>query len=376
VRDGILLVSDVPVSESSPAAWRLQAYARRLSARGGGLLLCPGPVGLVDLGPGVRQVPVDTPPGLSSDRRAALVSDLLGLVLERNAPRLVHTFGVEVAVPAVLHRPRSGRRAHLVIEPGVLPSQAMRDKDPELAPTRLVDLVALEDKTLSRADALVSSTMTETSTLVRRGLDSERIHLLPRPVVDLGLDEPVPAMPNLVAWVDGEPWTAWRTLLDAVSRLHCPWRLTLLAGPGTPVAAIEQHARWTRSTEKLTIVRDLSLENLAARLQSARAVVCVFDETRSVQAGSVVPEAALLARAARRRVVGPDLPALRAHAGPALYAHEAGADGLARALESILSDPQVAAWSEEAEAFAHAVGLEAFEMRLDALWDSVGGEDG
>jgi pantoate kinase len=67
---------------------------------------------------------------------------------------------------------------------------------------------------------------------------------------------------------------------------------------------------------------------------------------------------------------------LRAHAGPALYAHEAGADGLARALESILSDPQVAAWSEEAEAFAQAVGLEAFETRLDALWDSVGGEDG
>ena len=375
---GVVVATDASFSDLGPDRWRVESFARALGAHGGGILVCPGTPD-APLPEGVAHCAVDAAPGLSAERRVGALSAALSALLEATRPAVVHVDALEAASPVALARPRSGRAAALVVEPGVLPSQALRDRTPDLAPSRLEDLVALEDKILARAAQVVAHAFVETATLMKRGVDQARLCVLPPPSPVFEELEPPPALANLVAWVDGEPWCAWPVLLDALARVRRPWRMTLLVGPGAPVAAIEQHARWARIAERVALVRDLSSDNLAARLQGAQLVVGALSETRAVQAGALVPPAALLACAARRRLVAPALGPVHAHAGPALVAQGAGghdAETLSRIIEDALDAPEASLWTEEAERFAAAHGDEARTRALISLWRGHLAEDG
>jgi len=375
---GVVVATDAAFSDLGPGRWRVESFVRALAARGGGTLVCPG-IPDAPLPEGVVQCTVAMAPGLAAERRVGALSGALSALLETTNPALVHVDALEAASPVALARPRSGRSPALILEPGVLPSQALRDRTPQLAPGRLEDLVALEDKILARSAQVVAHAFAETATLMKRGVDPARVCVVPPPSPLLGTLEPPPALANLVAWVDGEPWCAWPVLLDALARVRRPWRTTLLVGPGAPVAAIEQHARWAQIAQRLTLVRDLSAESLAARLQGAHLVVSALKETRAVQAGALVPPAALLACAARRRLVAPALAPLHAHAGPALVAPAGGghdAESLSRIIEDALDAPEASLWTPEAERFAAANDDQARTRALISLWRGHLAEDG
>ena len=375
---GVVVATDASFSDSGPGRWRVESFTRALAAVGGGTVVCAG-TPESPLPEGVVHVPIDTAPGLSTERRVGALSDALFALLESAPPVLVHVDALEAASPVALARPRRGRSIALVLEPGVLPSQALRDRTPNLAPRRLEDLVALEDRLLARAAQVVAHAFVESATLTKRGVEPARLCVLPAASPLLGDLEPPPELAHLVAWVDGEPWCAWPVLLDALARVRRPWRATLLVGPGAPIAAIEQHARWARLTERVALVRDLSNESLAARLQGARLVVGALNETRAVQAGALVPNAALLSRAARRRLVAPALGPVHAHAGAGLVAHAAGghdAETLSQIIEDALDAPEASLWTEEAERFAAAHGDEVRTRALISLWRGHLAEDG
>ncbi len=362
-----VLISEVHAHGTDLEAARVRRRASLLARTGGGVLVSPVLAGERVLYPGLRHRPIRVAPGLSPDALAAEVAERVGDVLDDLRPHLVHAMGVSCAIPALLRR-RGGCR--IVIEPGLLPSQWLRDHEPKLPPERLSDMVALEDRTLARADAVVARSMIEGATLVQRGVSHERIHTA-LDGVPLGVDAgDAPDLPNVIYIGDTAPWSGHRVPLDGLARVHRPWRLTVVVPPEAPAGTFEAQARALRVAERLTVSRDASFENLVSRLRGAAVVICPLLHTRATEAGGVLPEAALWALAAGRPLVASELPIVRTYAGAAARYFEPGdAERLAEHLRVLLSDPMARhALADAAVAVAGTLEWGATERPVADLW--------
>lgn len=333
----VLLVADHPVPAWDGDAIRIRHRVELCARRGGGAVFAPGTVSAPFLVPGVRHIRADVPPGADIEHREALVAEQVGAFIDRQRPRVVHAFGIRAAIPALM-RARQGLR--VAVEPGRMPSHRLRAVLPPLPPDRLEELVALEDKALARADAVVARSPVEAAHLARRGVPAERLWTVTDglPVPDAG-DHPLPDLPILTAVVAHAPDEAAELILRALARLKHPWRLTIL-GPGDWSTGNTEHlARRLDIDHRVTFAR---LDGDAPlRVAGARAVVCGLPWGRSVQAGAVVPEAVLWALACRRPVVAPDVPLVRGYAGPAAqyYAHD-DVNALRETLRALLDAPE------------------------------------
>jgi hypothetical protein len=235
-----VVVSEVYAHGTGLDAARVRRRAALLARTGGGVLISPVIGGERVLYPGLRHHPLRVAPGLSAEALSAEVAARTGEVLDALRPRLVHAIGVSTAVPALLRR-RGGVR--VVVEPGLLPSQWLRDHEPKLPAERLTDMVGLEDRTLARADAVVARSLIEGATLVARGVAHERIHTA-LDGVPIGVEAgPPPDLPNVLYIGDAAPWSGHRVPLDALARVHAPWRLTVVTPADAPGGLFEAQAR-------------------------------------------------------------------------------------------------------------------------------------
>lgn len=373
MRGGRVLLAEVRWGGTGLDAARLARRALLLSRTGGGTLISPAVGDERVLFPGVRHRAVPVTPGASPEHLSAEVAERAGDLLDELRPSLVHCLGLSCAVPAVLRR-RAGTR--VIVEPGLMPSQRLRDREPRLPAERLLDVVAVEDKTLSRADAVVARSMIEAATLVQRGVATERLFTSPDGV-PLGVSTGAPPDLPHVLWLgDLGPESGWRVPLDAMARLKRPWRLTMLTPADAPAGQIEARARALHVHERVTVSRDDSLDNLGARLDGAAIVVCSLLHTRGTETGAVLPEAVLWGLAARRPLVAADLPVVRAYAGGAArYFPPGDAGTLATHLAALLGDAALRAdLAAEAARVAAALDWEETERTVADLWSGAGGD--
>jgi glycosyltransferase involved in cell wall biosynthesis len=366
----IAIVTDLPLPGPGLDATRALHRASLLASRGGGVVIAPaGPEGPITT-PGILHRTVEVAPGLSADRRAEAVTEQVGPLLDRIRPSVVHAFGVPLAVPALL-RARGGVRT--VVEPGVTPSQLLRDLQPDTPAVRLADLVELEEKTLARADAVVARSPVEAATLVKRGVPTDRIWTARDGLPARDEVEDAPSeLPQIVMVGDLAPWSGWELLLTALARIKLPWRLTILLPSETSGAPITLRARALRLESRVRVVVDEP--DVAVRVAGGQLVVCPIVPTRAVLAGSVVPEGALWALACRRPLIAADVPVVRAYAGAAArYFEAANAGALATALRAALGEPDLRAELVErgAEVRQTLAGDEADRTVLD-LWNHLG----
>ncbi len=338
MKSPVLIVADVAVPAYGADAIRVRHRAGLLARRGGGALLAPHASGGPLMIPGIRHLDPGVAPGADVEHVEAQVAERVGPAIDELGPRVVHAFGIRAAVPALLRR-RHGVR--VVLEPGRTPAHRLRDSRPDIPPTRLQDLVDLEDNTLARADAVIARSALEAATLVKRGVRSDRVWTVPDGLPVPG-DEvrPLPDLPQLVAVVGHAPDDAAHLVLHAVSRLSQNWRLVLIGPPDWSTGNTEHRARALKVDHRVAYAR--LDEDAELRVAAAQLVVCGLPYGRAVQAGAVVPEAALWAMACRRPLVAPDLPAMRAYAGGAAryYDHD-DAGELAAALDALLGDPEM-----------------------------------
>lgn len=331
----VLLLADEPLPAWSADAIRIRHRAELLARRGGGALFAPASAEGPLLVPGVNHHRAAAPPGADIEHREALIAEQAGAVIDRLRPTLVHAFGIRAGVAALM-RARHGLK--VVVEPGRTPSQRMRAIEPPLPPSRLEELVALEDKCLARADAVIARSPVEAAHLAQRGVRTDRLWTVTDglPLPDVGA-HPLPDLPMLTAVVAYAPDAAAELILRALSRLKHPWRLTLLGPADWSTGNTEHTARALEVDHRVTYAR---LDGDAPhRVAGAQAVLCGQPWDRSVQAGAIVPEAVLWALACRRPVVAPDVPVVRAYAGAAAryYAHD-DIDALREAARGLLDD--------------------------------------
>ncbi len=370
---GRVLVGEALLTGTGLEAARLHRRAALLSRTGGGTLISPVVGDERVLSPGVRHVPVRVAPGLTHENLVAEVADAVGALLDAARPKLVHCMGVSSGVPAVLRR-RPGAR--VVIEPGILPSQWLRDHQPKLPAERLLDMVSVEDKTLARADAVIARSMIEAATLVQRGVPHEKVYTSPDGV-PIGVQTgAAPDLPHVLWLGDMAPWSGWAVPMDALARLKRPWRLTLVTPPDAPAGQMEAHARALRVSDRVTVSRDDSMENIISRLDAASVVVCSMLHTRCTETGGVIPESVLWALAAGRAIVASDLPVVRTYAGAAArYFPPGDAGTLATQLEALLGSPDARdTLVEHGVRTAAALDWAETERTIADVWAEVPGD--
>ncbi|MCA9541675.1 MAG: glycosyltransferase, partial [Myxococcales bacterium] len=307
------------------------------------------------------------------DRREADVADRAGPLLDQINPQVVHAFGVRVAVPALL---RSRHGVKVIIEPGATPAQRLRDALPDTPPARLEDLVALEDNTLQRADAVIARSAVEAATLNRRGVRPERIWTVPDGLPVSGLEQPVPDLPQLALITGHHADDAVATTLRALSRVARPWRLTIIGPADWSTGAAEARARALKVMHRVAFAR---LDELAeARILGAQVVISALPRGRAVEAGGIVPEGALWAVACGRPLVAPNLPAVRVYAGGAAHYYDPDDPGaLATAIVAVLDDANLrASLAERAAEQRFALSWDAADAMVADLWATLAAASG
>ncbi len=368
MRGGVVLISDTPLPGHGLEAERLRHRIQLLARHGGGVVLAPAGDGAEALVPGVRHIPLEVAPGLRWDARERAVADQAGPHLDRIRPKLVHCEGIRPAVQAVMRR-LSGLK--VVIEPGVTPAQRLRDLDPEAPPKHLRELVAIEDKTLAMADAVVARSPVEAATLVKRGVVPERLWSVrdgPPRVREPG---PLPDLPHVVYIGDLGPWSGWGALLNALSRLARPWRLTVVVPFEVSTGVVEHRARALKIADRVAYA-DLD-EDTEERVRTAQILVHPALDTRTVLAGSLAPECALWAIAAERPLIASELPSVRAYAGAAAcYVAPGDAGEIAKALARLLAEPDARrALAAASAAQRPSLNWDTADAVLSDLWSSL-----
>lgn len=332
-----VLAAAEPIDGYSAGSVRLQHRVGLMARRGGGLLVAPwgreGPVLL----PGVRHIDPHLAPGMAHDARVHVLSDLLAAQLDAGRYRVAHVMGVQLGIPAVMRRRRGLK---VLIEPGATPAQRFRDLLDDVRPPQLEELVAIETKTLARADAIIARSPVDAATLGKRGVGPERLWTVPDglPVVD-GITAP-PDLPHIAYVFGGTSRTGVDTVLEAMARLPGAWRLAILRADEGPVGLGESYAKQLKIGHRVSWGR---LDDTGpGRIAGAQIVVCAPQVGRVVEAGGWVPDAALWALAAGRALVAPELPAVRAVAGGAARYYDPDDPGaLALAINELLVEPEV-----------------------------------
>jgi glycosyltransferase involved in cell wall biosynthesis len=362
-RTEVLLVAADPVPGVDPEARRILHRADCLAHHGGGAVLAPGH-GRIMLA-GIHHLPFDLPPGATPAHREAAIGEALRIHLPRLKPRIVHCFGVHLAVPALLH---SWKGNKVLLEPGLTPAQRLRDETPPLPRDRIADLVSLEDRCIARADAIIAHSATEAATLVRRGARSDKVWTIRDGVPEVP-QTPLPDMPHLLFVGDLGPFSGWQVLVHALMRIKRPWRATFVLGRGKS-AELERRITHARLGRRISFAR---LEDLEPRLAAARIVVCPAEIGRPLTSGAWVPQAVLWALGAGRALIAPDLQVIRSYAGPAArYFEPSHVGSLAEAIDGLLARPV------EAERLAHRAQSQArlcnwrdAETAIRSLWTEL-----
>jgi len=365
VAEFVLVAAD-PVDGHSAESIRLQHRVGLLARRGGGLLVAPwgreGPVLL----PGIRHVNPHLPPGMGQEAKVHQLSDVLSAQLDASRYRIAHVMGIQLAIPAVIRRRRGLK---VLVEPGATPAQRFRDLLDDVRAPQIEELVAIESKTLARADAVIARSTVDAATLGKRGVEIDRLWTVPDglPVVD-GITS-TPDLPHIAYVFGGTSRTGINTVLEAMARLPGAWRLSVMRADEGPIGAGETYAKQLKIGHRVSWGR---LDDTGpGRIAGAQIVVCAPQLGRVVEAGGWVPDAALWALAAGRALVAPELPAVRAVAGGAARYYDPDDPGaLAKAVNGLLVEPDarealVAAARNRAEQFT----WEQADAVLSDLWD-------
>lgn len=364
-RTAVLIVASEPVPGTSPDARRIMHRAACLARHGGGAVMAPRGSGEQLLITGVHHFPIDVPPGASPALRESAIGHALRDHLPRLRPKIIHCFGVHLAVPAIMQAWKGNK---VLVEPGLTPAQRLRDETPPWPRERIADLVALEDRCIARADAVIARSATEAATLVRRGARSDRVWTI-RDGVPAVERVPLPGMPHLLFAGDLGDLSGWDVLVTALTRLKRPWRATFALGQGL-ATGLERRVQHAKLDRRVTFAR---LDDIEPRLAASRIVVCPATAGRALVSGAWIPQAVLWALAAGRALIAPDLPVIRAYAGPAARYFEAGdAADLARAIDHLLAHPaEVEALAEAAKVQAKRCNWDEAEIAIRSLWDAL-----
>lgn len=368
MRGGVVLVSDTPLPGHGLEAERLQHRIGLLARRGGGVVLAPQGAAEDFVVPGVRHIPLDVPPGLQWDARERAVADAIGAHLDQIRPRLAHCQGIRIGIQALMRRITGVK---VVLEPGVTPAQRLRDEEPKTPPAQLEELVELEDKTLAFADAVVARSPVEAATLARRGVSAERLWTVRDGAPRVDHPGPLGDLPHIVYIGDLGPWSGWECMLDALSRLARPWRLTVVVPFEVSTGIVEHRARALKIADRVGYA-DLDVDT-GERVRTAQIIVHPALDSRVVLSGSLVPEGALWAIAGERPLITSDLPSVRAYAGAAAHYIPAGNAGeLAKALARLLAEPEARqALADASAAQRPNLNWDAADAVLADLWSSL-----
>lgn len=368
----MVLVGEVPVPGAGAEARRLEHRARTLARRGGGTLITPASAGDPLVLPGVRHIGLQIPPGLDPTKRATAVEDLVGPWLDELLPRIAHIVGLPPAVPALFRR-RSGIMT--VVEPGVTPAQRLRDEDPHLPAARLEELVALEEKTLQQAHAVVVHSTVQAAAAARRGVRPDRIVIASDGPAELSDPSPPPLLPQLLYLEGMQPWSGWEVLLEALARVKVPWRLTALVTADEPGGQISSRARALGIQGRVAVVR--LGDDTGIRASSAQVIVCPLLPSRAVETGGALAEGVPWAVASGRAVVASDFPVVRHYASTAaLYVEPGDVGALANGLETALVDDDARTQlAHSAVDLRDRLDWDATADTIIDLWDRLRADD-
>ena len=364
-RTAVLLVAADPVPAGDPDARRIMHRAACLARHGGGAVMAPRGNGGQLLITGVHHFPIDVPPGASPAMRETAIGQALRHHLPRLRPKIIHCFGVHLAVPAIL---QSWKGNQVLLEPGLTPAQRLRDEKPPWPTERIADLVALEDRCIGRADAVIARSASEAATLVRRGARSDRVWTIRDGVPDVDAS-PLPGMPHLLFAGDLGDLSGWDVLVTALTRLKRPWRATFALGRGLSTS-LERRVQHAQLSRRVTFAR---LDDIGPRLAASRIVICPAEAGRALTSGAWVPQAVLWALGAGRALIAPDLSVIRGYAGPAARYFEPGdAADLARAIDDLLANPdKVEELAEAAIVQAARCNWDEAETAVRSLWNEL-----
>ncbi|MEE2757602.1 MAG: glycosyltransferase [Myxococcota bacterium] len=336
-----------------------------LAARGGHLVVpCEDqPPPLIT---GLRIHPVKIVKGASKGDVSLAVSDFVRKFVSEQSLSFVHCLGLESALAALL----GGRgRVPVIVEPGATPAQRLRDNEPDLRASQMVDLVDSENRVLTRANAVIAKTTVEAATLVNRGVLTDNIW-----TVNDGLPTNIaptlaPELPVIGTMVTDPGDMDLSVLAAAVMRLKCAWRLCVFFD-----RRLVSHGSLLREFDPDVVSRIEFIpldEDSLVRLQSIQIMVVAPRVGRSLLAGGWSPEGVYWGLALRRPLLIPDTSSMRALAGGAgaYYQRDDPAD-LAVQLSSFLGNPnerldKVERVREHAERFSWSQS----ENCIKDLWD-------
>ena len=329
----IVVATQLALPGLTHSAHRVERRLREVVRLGGGVLIAPisetGPVMI----PGIRHLDPGIPIGARPEHVAAIISDVVQNYVSDARPRLVHCLGVRAAIGAMT----GARGIPVILEPGQLPSQRIRDGRRELPAAKVLDLVNLEDKAIQRSDGLVVRSQLEAATLIGRGAQGDRVTIVPDGLPIDGEAGPISQLPSLATVVNGSPEADLSTLTAALIRINRPFKMTIFHGGETVRAearrALSQGAIGAR-VEFVPIAHDIAL-----RLAGTQVMVCAPQPGRSLAAGGWLPETVPWALALGCPLVAPDVGAVRAYAGGGPNYYEAGHSGqLFDQLDALLAD--------------------------------------
>ena len=309
---------------------------------------------------------VDVPMGASRSDVAHAVSDYLRQHIAVLKPSVVHCNGLEAAAGALLG---TRGQARLIVEPGVTAAHRRRDLDKPVAASALLDLVAQEDAILRRAYRVVARTSLEAATLVRRGVDSERVLVVPEGLVDFELEtSSMTDLPILGTMVTDELDIDISLVAAAVERLKQPWRLMVFFDPGVTSSA-ELSRQFERALQPRIEYITLDKPNLW-RLAGLRIMVSPTRSGRALLSGAYIPDSVIWGLKLWRPTVMPDLGSLRLLAGSGgVYCRAEDPGDLAATLGRLLEDNGAGQRAhDESKAQAARCKWSQAEQMIKGLW--------
>ena len=231
-------------------------------------------------------------------------------------PAVVHCMSIRAAIGAMT----GSRSVRVVLEPGQMPSQMIRDRRREIPATQLADLVALEDKAIRRANVVIARNHLEAATLIGRGADSDNVIVVPDGLpVELDT-ESLPDLPSLAMLVIGPADADVSLLLEALVRLKRPFRVTLFHDGQTLRPDAQKLIAQSDVGDRIEIVP--IEDDLCVRLASVQALVCAPAPGQPVGGRLAQRQSRVLASG--RPFCAPDTQSLRAYAGGAPEYYEPG----------------------------------------------------
>ena len=284
---------------------------------------------------GLRIHPVKVAKGASAGDISVAVSDFVRHFVGEHTLDFVHCLGLESALAALI----GGRgRVPVIVEPGATPAQRLRDSEPELVASQMVELVESEDRVLAKAKAVIAKTTVEAATLVTRGVLTDNIWTVTDGLPSGLAATETPGLPVLGTMVTDPADVDLSVLAAAITRLRCAWKLCVFFDQRMTTRAALMREFDPDSVSRIDFI-PLDEDSLI-RLQGIQLMVIAPRVGRTLLAGGWSPEGIYWGMALGRPLIIPDTASMRALAGSAgTYYHRDDPTELAARLSSFLTDP-------------------------------------